>query len=111
MEYSVDFKNIKGDFNIVLEIDDKVTNIPTPLDKQGVELILEDIIDKIIEQEDDITLININNVNNQMLSLKLFIDDELKEFNKYNFYFNNYMDEVSPDDCSITYKKLKYDKQ
>lgn len=111
MEYSVDFKNIKGEFNIVFEIDNKVNYIPTPLDKQGMELLLEEIENIISEEEvEKLNNIDITKIDDEIITLTLsFKDGDVQ----CELYFNDFMDDSSPDDCSInyTYKKLKYDNQ
>ena len=55
MEYSIDSRNIQGVFNLVVEIDGEESLIPTPLDKVGMDLLLEAIVEFIEDSMWDVT--------------------------------------------------------
>jgi hypothetical protein len=56
MTYSIDSKNIQGVLNLVVNIEgEEELLIPTKLDKQGMDLLMEDIVEFIEDAMWDIT--------------------------------------------------------
>lgn len=99
MDFSIDYKNINGDYCIVFEKNNITKNINTILDKQGIELLLEDIENFIYENETNITDLFVKKFNQ---NIKIIIETE-NENVEQSFEMNTYLDDDF--DCSIQYKK------
>jgi hypothetical protein len=110
MTYSIDSKNIQGVFNLVVEIDGTEELIPTPLDKQGVELLLEDMVDFIDDAIWDVTSMTIQ-TSDEIPVLGIIVDmfqgDDDSDPITTTFWFEDYMDEDDEDD---EIKPLKFNK-
>jgi len=94
MDYSIDYRYIRTKFNIVVTMDEEPELlIPTPLDKMGMDILMEQIDEFIEDHEDkDITIISIQGSDDGLgLIIDLYRDDE--DFEPYSicYWFDDYL--------------------
>lgn len=111
MTYSIDSKNVQGIFNLVVEIDGLEELIPTPLDKQGIDLLLDNMVDFIEDAMWDVTDMVIQ-LSDEETPLGIIVDlyrgDDDDDPITASYMFDDYLDdEPDADDCLIKIKKVK----
>lgn len=113
MDYSISYKNIQGTFNLEVELDGEVELIPTPLDKQGIDLMLDNMVDFIEDAMWDVTEMVIQTSDEEEplgIVIDLYRGDDDDDPITSTFWFDDYNDEEpDPEDCTIQYRKLKED--
>lgn len=115
MDYSIDYRNIQGVFNIVVNIEgEEELLIPTELDKQGIDLLLEDIGEFIEDAMWDITTLSIQE-SDELPALGIVVDmykgDDDDDPITTCFWYDDYLpiDESENDDEPKIVKMKKND--
>jgi hypothetical protein len=96
MTYSIDYRYIRSKYNFVVTIDEEPELlIPTPLDKIGMDILMERIEDFISDHEDDnVTYISIQGSDDGLgLIIDLYEDDEDLDPISAAYWFDDYVNQ------------------
>ena len=94
MTYSIDYRYIRSKYNFVVTMDEEPELlIPTPLDKIGINIVMEQIEEFISDHEDkDITIISVQSSDDGLgLIIDLYEDDEDDEPYTETYWFDDYL--------------------
>ena len=95
MEYSIDYRYIRSKYNFVVTIDEEPELlIPTPLDKIGMDIIMEQIEEFISdhEEEDITTIISIQGDEDGLgLIIDLYKDEQDDDPYQICYWFDDYV--------------------
>jgi hypothetical protein len=94
MEYSIDYRYIRSKYNFVVTIDEEPELlIPTPLDKIGMDIIMEQIEEFISDhEEEDITIISIQGDEDGLgLIIDLYKDEQDDDPYQICYWFDDYV--------------------
>ena len=94
MDYSIDYRYIRSKYNIVVTIDEEPELlIPTPLDKMGMDILMEQIEEFIEDHEDKgITIISIQGSDDDLgLIIDLYQDDDDDDPYSATYWFDDYV--------------------
>lgn len=101
------YKNIQGIFHLEIGIDDDITTIETPLDKEGVKLLIEQMDDFIDDAIWDMVEIIIEpNENKSGITVELYSLDDYDDPITETFFFDDFITPLLPNKVNAPKKKL-----
>jgi len=105
----IKYKNIQGVFHLEIGIEDDITLIETPLDKEGIKLLIEHMDDFIDDAIWDVTeIIAELNENENGVMLYMYTDDDTIDEDPISevFFFDDFITPLLPDKGKNPKKKL-----